>query len=156
MAAPNLDIRLAEPTDAERLTELLRAQLGEHQIPTPTAHIAASVAATLRDPTRGFILTGLVDGAVEAVAYVSFANPLEHAGTVAWIEELYVTPAHRNLGLGKRLIDAVALRAEAQGCVSIDLEVTADHFRAARLYEREGFRSMRRDHMTRPLSRWDW
>lgn len=156
MTTPHLDVRPAAPADAERIAALLGAQLAEHQIPTPAAHIAASVAAMLRDPSRGFILAGLVGGAIEGVAYVSFATPLEHAGEVAWIEELYVTPAHRSLGLGKRLIDAVALRAEARGCVSIELEVTADHFRAAHLYEREGFRSLRRDHMARPLSKWDW
>lgn len=153
---PDLVVRPAEPRDAERLTALLTAQLREHEIPTAPSHIAKAVALTLADPDRGFLLAATIDGSIEGVAYVSFANPLEHAGEVAWLEELYVTPEHRNLGFGKRLVDAVAERAEARGCVSIELEVTADHFRAARLYEREGFRSLRRDHMARPLSKWDW
>jgi ribosomal protein S18 acetylase RimI-like enzyme len=153
---PHLAVRAAEASDGERLTELLAAQLEEHQIPTARSHIAKSVALMLADPDRGFLLAGTVAGSIEAVAYISFATPLEHAGEVAWLEELYVAPEHRNLGLGKRLVDAVAERAEARGCVSIELEVTADHFRAARLYEREGFRSLRRDHMARPLSKWDW
>lgn len=155
-STPHLSVRAAEDDDRERLVDLLTAQLTEHAIPTRRAHIDQSIAATLADPARGFILVGLVGGAVSAVAYVSFASPLEHAGEVAWLEELYVTPEHRNLGLGKVLVSAVIERAEARGCVAVDLEVTADHFRAARLYEREGFRSMRRDHMTRPLSKWDW
>ena len=149
-------IRPALAADAERLTALLVAQLREHDIPTPASHVAASIAATLGDPARGFILAAEVDGVVEGVAYVSFATPLEHAGEVAWLEELYVTPEQRNSGLGRGLVEAVAARAEARGCVSIELEVTAEHARAARLYEREGFQPMRRAHWVRPLSRWDW
>jgi ribosomal protein S18 acetylase RimI-like enzyme len=151
-----LTVRPASPSDAERLTALLVAQLREHSITIPAASVAASIAATLGDPERGFILAAAVGDVIEGVAFVSFARPLEHAGEVAWVEELYVTPERRSLGIGRRLLDAVAERAEARGCVSLELEVQADHARAAHLYQREGFRSMRRDHLTRPLAGWDW
>src|SRR4051812_48919476 len=151
-----ITVRPAETTDVERLVELLLAQFHEHEIPTPAAAVSASVAAMLRDPAAGFILVAAVDGALEGVAYVSFARPLEHAGEVAWLEELYVTPARRNLGIGKQLVAEVTARAEARGCVSVELEVEAEHGRAAHLYEREGFAPMRRTHWVRPLRRWDW
>lgn len=156
MIPPDAVLRPAEPDDAPRLTALLTAQLREHGIPTPEAHVAASIAATLADPERGFILAAVVGGRVEGVAYVSFAHPLEHAGEVAWLEELYVSPAQRNLGVGAALVAAVAARAEARGCVSLELEVTRDHARAANLYERVGFRELSRQHWALPLSRWDW
>jgi GNAT superfamily N-acetyltransferase len=155
MSAP-ITIRPASPPDLARLTALLVAQLREHDIPTAEAHVAASITATLADPNRGFILAAEVDGVLEGVAYVSFASPLEHAGEVAWLEELYVTPARRGLGLGQQLVAAVIARCEARGCGSVELEVEADHARAAHLYEREGFRPMRRTHWVRPLQRWDW
>ncbi len=151
-----VDIRPAAPADVERLTALLVAQLREHGITVPEAHVAASVTATLRDPERGFVLAAVSGDVVEGVAFVSFARPLEHTGEIAWLEELYVVPERRNRGIGRRLVDAVAERAEARGCVAIDLEVQADHARAANLYVREGFRSLRRDHLTRPLAAWDW
>ena len=132
------------------------AQLREHDIPTPEPHVAASIAATLADPERGFILVATLDGAIEGVAYTSFARPLEHAGEVSWLEELYVTPEHRSAGLGRGLVDAVIARAEARGCVSVELEVEADHGRAANLYARAGFRAMRRTHWVRPLNHFDW
>lgn len=150
------EIRPADAADADRVAALLLAQLREHDIPTPADHVARSIAATLADPERGFILVALAGASIEGVAYVSFATPLEHAGTVAWLEELYVTPDHRGAGLGKRLVEAVAERAEARGCVSVELEVEAEHARAAHLYEREGFRPMRRTHWMRPLSSFDW
>ncbi|APR82231.1 Histone acetyltransferase HPA2 [Minicystis rosea] len=153
---PTFTIRPAVPADAARVTILLVAQLREHEIPTDETHVASSVAAMLADPGRGFIL--VADGAeiIEGVAYVSFATPLEHAGEVAWLEELYVAPAQRNHGIGQALVDAVIEQAGARGCVSVDLEVEADHARAANLYERSGFRRMRRSHWVRPLARWDW
>jgi len=43
---------------------------------------------------------------------------------VAWLEELYVAPERRNLGVGRRLVDAVAERAAARGCVSVELEAS--------------------------------
>jgi len=155
-ATSEIRIHLAAPSDAERLTALLVAQLREHEIPTAAEAVAASVAATLGDAERGFILAATVDGEIEGVAYVSFARPLEHAGEVAWLEELYVTPSVRGLGLGRQLVAEVTARAEARGCGSLELEVEADHARAAHLYEREGFRPIRRTHWVRPLGRWDW
>ncbi|MFT3766992.1 MAG: GNAT family N-acetyltransferase [Minicystis sp.] len=156
MSTPTITLRLAEPADAERLTTLLVAQLREHDIPTPAAHVAASVQATIADAGRGFILAAEVAGSIEGVAYVSFASPLEHAVEVAWLEELYVTPERRNLGIGQQLVAAVIARCEARGCGSVELEVEAEHARAANLYQREGFRPMRRTHWVRPLAKWDW
>ena len=155
-SSPEIVVRAAAPAEITRLTTLLVAQLREHEIPTAVEAVAASIASTLRDPERGFLLAATVDGVVEGVAFVSFARPLEHAGEVCWLEELYVTPAWRDHGLGRRLVDEVIARAEARGCGSVDLEVEADHGRAAHLYERQGFRPMRRVHWVRPLQGWDW
>jgi len=93
---------------------------------------------------------------MQGVAYVSFARPLEHAGEVAWLEEIFVSPARRAQGIGQRLLTEVCRRAEARGCVSVDLEVQSDHRRALHLYLREGFQDMKRAHFTRPLKNWDW
>ncbi len=138
------------------LAELLVAQLREHGIAATSARIAASVTAVLDDPSRGFVLAAIVEGAIAGVAYVSFATPLEHAGEVAWLEELYVTPERRDAGLGAALLAEVCARAEARGCVAVDLEVQSDHERALGLYSRAGFSSLRRQHFSKPLSNWDW
>jgi GNAT superfamily N-acetyltransferase len=148
--------RLATPADAPRVVALLVAQLREHDIPTPRDHVARMVALVTSDPTRGFVLIAELEGAACGVAYVSFAAPLEHAGVVAWLEELYVAPAQRNQGVGKKLVEDVAARAEGRGCVSVDLEVEAGHARAGHLYARQGYRRMTRTHWVLPLSRWDW
>jgi ribosomal protein S18 acetylase RimI-like enzyme len=69
----------------------------------------------------------------------------------AWLEELYVEPAHRCGGLGTQLLHAACDVAIAEGARAVDLEVEAGHERAARLYERCGFRSHARQRWFLPL-----
>lgn len=156
MSAPSFSVRSATGNDLAAIVPLLHAQLREHGIPARAEHLTGQVGALLAQPAQGFVLVAEEAGRIVGVAYVTFARPLEHDGEVAWLEELYVAPASRSGGVGGALLADVIARAEARGCVSVDLEVAAEHARAANLYARSGFRSMRRTHYTRPLARWDW
>jgi len=140
-------IELATPAAAPAVVELLVAQLGEHAIDTPRDAVERAVAGMLADPRRGFIL---VDGAA-GVAWVSFTWSLEHGGLTAWLEELYIVPERRDSGLGTALLRAAEERARAAGCEAVDLEVDAEHTRAARLYQREGYRPLPRARWVKPL-----
>ncbi len=141
-------IEPATPADTDAVVELLCAQLAEHDLATPRAAVAHAVAGMLAGPTPpGFILVARIDDALVGVAYVSFIWALEHGGRSAWLEELYVVPAERERGVGTALLAAVIAGARAAGCAALDLEVTADHTRAARLYARTGFTAL-------PRARW--
>jgi GNAT superfamily N-acetyltransferase len=139
---------------------LLAAQLREHAIPTGQAHIESSLRGILAHPDQGIVLVATLDAhrrpSLAGVAYVSFARPLEHRGEVAWLEELYVSPESRERGVGSRLLREAIARADARGCVSMELEVKRGHERALNLYVREGFRDLERRHLARPLRAWDW
>jgi ribosomal protein S18 acetylase RimI-like enzyme len=149
-------LRLASQEDVSALVPLLLAQLREHGVPARETSVAKQVSAMIAAPDQGLVLLVERDKCVLGVAYVSFAHPLEHDGEVAWLEELYVIPEERSRGVGQKLLSEVIQRAEQRGCVSVDLEIAADHVRAANLYRRNGFRSMERTHWTCPLSAWDW
>jgi GNAT superfamily N-acetyltransferase len=154
---PSVDcvITPAGPVDVDAAAELLLAQLREHDIPVSHAHVTRRVDAAVRagDP---LVLLAIEEGAPVGVAYVSFAQPLEHEGTVAWLEELYVRPASRERGVGARLLEAVRAHADVRGYVAVELETKRGHERAAHLYLRAGFRDLQRTHYTRPLRAWDW
>ncbi|MBO0695258.1 MAG: GNAT family N-acetyltransferase, partial [Verrucomicrobia bacterium] len=92
------------------------------------------------------------EGRVVGVAYVATILSVEHVGPAAWLEELYVTPAWRQRGVGSALVDAVLERARSAGMVAIDLEIDASHSRAASLYERSGFHPLERSRWTRKLT----
>jgi GNAT superfamily N-acetyltransferase len=137
-------IHVAAPEDAASVVELLAAQLAEHDIDTPRAGIERAVGGMIADPRRGVILLGREGDRAVAVAFVSYTWSLEHGGQTSWLEELYVRPELRERGLGRALLAAAREHAARAGCAAMDLEVTADHARAARLYEREGWTPLAR------------
>src|SRR5438093_1274586 len=146
-----VDVRLATEAELEAVTALLVAQLREHHVTTPEAKLASAIEAVLRHPERGRILVAIERGRPVGMAALSFVWPLEHGGRSAWLEELYVEPAARGRGLGTQLLHAALRIAAETGAVAVDLEVDADHQRAARLYAREGFRPLARARWVRTL-----
>ncbi len=146
-----VDVRPAAEADLEVVTALLVAQLREHRVRTPEAKIASAVQGLLRRPGRGKILVAVEDGRLVGVAAFSFSWPLEYGDRAAWLEELYVEPPTRGRGIGTRLLRAALRVAAESGATAVDLEVEADHQRAAHLYAREGFRSLARTHWVRGL-----
>jgi GNAT superfamily N-acetyltransferase len=149
------EVRSARPEERDQVVPLLIAQLREHEIPVSEAHVSRKVEqATMTGEV--VILLALLDARSVGVAYVSFAEPLEHEGTVAWLEELYVVPEHREHGIGGKLLAAVVALAEERGCVAVELETKRGHERAGHLYVRHGFHDLSRRHYARPLARWDW
>ncbi len=152
MPEPPLDVRPVGEDDLDAVTALLLAQLREHHVQTPDSRIAEAVAGIVRHPERGRILVALEHGRAVGVAALSFVWPLEHGGKSAWLEELYVEPAARGRGIGTRLLHAALRAASEEGAVAVDLEVDADHGRAANLYAREGFQPLRRARWVRTLT----
>jgi len=147
------EIRQATDADRDALVRLLLAQLGEHEIDTPAAAIGTAVDGILHDANGGRLLVATVEGRPVGVAALSFVRSIEHGGRSAWLEELYVEPAHRGRGIGRALLGAACELAAGAGAAAVDLEVDAGHQRAARLYEAEGFRPLPRARWVRPLTR---
>ena len=138
--------------DAPDLLRLLSVQLREHHVHLEDAGLARAIDGVLRDPCRGFFLLLAVDGRRVGAAYVSFVWALEHGGHSAWLEELYVEPAHRAAGLGTELLRAVMAECEAGGCAALDLEIDADHERVRSLYRRHGFQELPRRRLAKRLA----
>jgi GNAT superfamily N-acetyltransferase len=155
MSDPSITISPLKAVDVTVAAELLLAQLREHEIPVGLAHVTRRMqqAAASGEP---LVLLAHEGATAVGVAYVSFAQPLEHVGTVTWLEELYVRPASRGRGIGARLLAAVRAEAEARGCVAVELQTKRGHERAGNLYRRAGFRDLGRTHYALPLAAWDW
>jgi GNAT superfamily N-acetyltransferase len=144
-------IRPATMDDRDAVVALLLAQLREHAIDLPEAALARGVRGVLRHPGRGLILVAIAGRRPVGVAALSFVWPLEPGGRSVWLEELYVEPARRGRGIGRRLLRAACAAAAERGAVAVDLEVDAGHARAARLYAREGFSALPRARWVRRL-----
>ena len=59
----------------------------------------------------------------------------------AFVEDVYVSPAHRRAGLGRALLRHLAREAAAAGCTILALDTGSDNHAARRLYETSGFRT---------------
>jgi GNAT superfamily N-acetyltransferase len=141
----------ARPEELTAVVDLLVAQMAEHNIDIARDRVEHAVRGMLADPRRGVILVARDGELVAGLAFVSFTWSLEHGGLTAWLEELYVRPERREQGRGRALLLAAQDAARAAGCAAVDLEVDAEHRRAANLYAREGYRPLPRARWVRPL-----
>ena len=144
-----MTISLARADDVEVVVALLRAQLLEHEIDTPTELLHAVVSTVLSDANHGFIFLASDRGETVGVSYAASHLSAEHGGIIGWLEELYVRPEWRSRGVGSALLEATIARAQELRWRGLELEVVAGHERAAALYLRHGFEPLRRTRYTR-------
>ena len=146
-------IAVAKLDDCKVCAGLLVEQLQEHSIDSSVERLAGILKSVVTDGTRGFVLLARVEGQIVGVAYVAAILSAEHVGPVAWLEELYVAPAHRSCGIGSALIGAVIERARETGVVAVDLEVDASHRRVESLYRKHGFERLDRSRWVRKVTK---
>jgi len=133
------DLRPATSADLEAVLALHRAFFAEDGYPFQEEESRANLERLLGDPGLGRLW--VMDDGGEVVGYLllAFGFSLEFRGRDAFIDELYVAPACRGRGLGKR---ALALAAEAcreLGVRALHLEVERYKESAQELYRRAGF-----------------
>lgn len=139
MTAPSLVITPAGPQDAPALHELILA-LAEFERLT---HLCTGTPAQLRDalaadPPPVEALLARLDGRVVGFAlfFHTFSTFLATRGL--WLEDLFVRPEARGLGIGKALLRAVARVADARGCGRFEWSVLDWNAPAIRFYESLG------------------
>jgi L-amino acid N-acyltransferase YncA len=126
-------IRLARPEDAAAVAAMANA-LNRHEGLAPDAHSAGSVLRDLLCPGSPFsLLVADRDGAL--VGYVLFHETYntDIAARGVWGLDLYLDPAERSSGLGRKLMCAMVAKAFRDGCRSVWATVRAAN-RAARWF----------------------
>jgi ribosomal protein S18 acetylase RimI-like enzyme len=72
---------------------------------------------------------------------VSLGYSVQYGGYDAFIDELYVAPAFRRLGLGTRAVRFAVAFCRGRGVTTIHLEVARANRAANAVYKRAGFRA---------------
>jgi GNAT superfamily N-acetyltransferase len=122
------EARVARRGDVPRIAELARAAAIElsglrgggmwAQREARTQPVDASLAALVDDPDA-LVLVGSFDGAVVGFATVRL-EVLRDGSNLAVLDEIYVEPEGRGVGVGEALMDAVLAWCGARGCRGID------------------------------------
>jgi GNAT superfamily N-acetyltransferase len=113
---PAIDIRPATDSDAALILRFIRElaayERAEHEVLASEADIRATLFGG--GPARALICSA---GGVEVGYAVYFFNYSTWQGRKGlYLEDLYVTPAHRKVGAGKALLQHLARMAVAEGC----------------------------------------
>ena len=143
-----------EPAKAERvpaLLEWMRDFYAHEGIPFDPAVSEPALRELLARPELGRVLEIVADGTPAGYAVLALGFSLEFGGRSAFLDELYVKPASRGLGIGTVALRLLQETSRELGARSLALEVGLDNPGAERLYRREGFAANARQLMTRRL-----
>lgn len=151
---PGVRIRTAEFHDLDTLAPLFEAFFAEDGISVDPSAIRTNLVRMLRDD-RACFLVAEVDGGIVGMASGTLTFGVEF-GIAAEVEDLYVAPRFRGLGVARTLIKRVLQWASDKGASEIILVITPEAERAqglTRFYESFGFRNSQRITMYRSTLR---
>ena len=134
-----MEIRNARPTDVEALTGLMRDFAAYEKLTDYFEATPENLAAVMFGV--GAFVKGLVaEYSGEMIAYALFyPNYATFRGQRGmYLEDLYISPAHRGRGIGEAMIRRIARVAKEHGCERIDFQVLEWNEPAIAFYEKLG------------------
>jgi ribosomal protein S18 acetylase RimI-like enzyme len=145
--------RAAAASDMGVLLELMQALYDEDGT-TPLRRDAAESAlrGLLTAPERGLVWVIEQSGEPAGYLVLTWGYSLEFHGRDAFIDELYLAPRYRGVGLGRQAVAWAEAACRAHGAGAVHLEVEIDNERAHALYRRNGFAERGLRLMTKRLS----
>jgi ribosomal protein S18 acetylase RimI-like enzyme len=144
-------IRPALSSDLEAVLALHRDFFAEEGYPFREEESRVNLARLLEEPGLGRVLVMDEDGRVIGYLVLTFGFSLEFGGRDGLVDELYVSPGHRERGLGTRALEAAEAVCREQGIRALHLMVERSKDGAQALYRRVGFVAHQRDMMTKKI-----
>jgi GNAT superfamily N-acetyltransferase len=134
-------IRLAAHSDIAELASLVQLYWDFEAIQGfDRPGIEAALATLLSQPEHGAGWVAQIDGRLCGYLTAVYMLSLEHGGLMAEIDELFVRPELRSLGVGSLLVTAAQRDMAQRGLVRLQLQLGVGNSGGRAFYERHGFR----------------
>jgi len=135
-----ITIRRAEAADAAAVARLLHDFNTEFGDPTPGVAALTERAGEMIAAEEMIVM--LAGEGPEGLAQLRLRPSVWSGALDAYLEEVYVAPAHRGRGIGRALLESVLEVARARGATRIDLGTSETDTAAIGLYESCGFSNL--------------
>jgi ribosomal protein S18 acetylase RimI-like enzyme len=130
-------VRRADVDDAGLIARLLHDFNREFDEPAPAvSELTRRVSRLLEGGDTVALLAG---AGPDGVAVLRFRAAIWSSGLECYLAELYVTPARRDRGLGRALVQAAIHEARERGADTMEIGVDEPDHAARHLYESLGF-----------------
>lgn len=135
-----IDVRIARPEDIDAMLPMVEEYWRFEAIAGfDAARMRNILGRVLEDASLGRAWITTVYGEPAGYLLAVYVFSLEHQGLTAEIDEFFVSPQHRNLGLGARMLAAAELQFRAEGCTNVSLQIGRSNEAARRFYRTHGF-----------------
>jgi diamine N-acetyltransferase len=147
-----VEIREARAQDLPALLRMMRS-LAEHPpaIPFDEGEVRAALDKFLAHAELGQTWLLWLDERPAGYVILTLGYSFEFRGRDAFIDELYIDPEFRRMGLGRRAVEFVEEKARALNVNALHLEVDRGNDPAMELYRRAGYEDHGRHLMTKWL-----
>ncbi len=137
---PDIRIRPSTPQDLEPMVSMVEQYWRFESLDEfDRTAIGTLLRRVMDDPRLGQGWLATVDGTPAGYLLAVFVFSLEFKGLTAEIDELFITPEYRNLGLGAGLLSAAEAEFRARGCTNVFLQLGRRNDTAREFYRRHGF-----------------
>jgi len=130
----NFEIRRADESDVSKLLSL--AEEFMHGTATDEERLSILESA-LRNPNYE-LWVAEVDGEIVGFIDLWTMHDFCHGGKLSHMQNLYVAPKYRGLGVGSQLLQKIIERAKEREALEIHVVTKFDNQRAIRLYKKHG------------------
>jgi ribosomal protein S18 acetylase RimI-like enzyme len=151
-------LRFCKPEEAERDAPILAALTRELAIEQKAHHIPE--IPPLTDLVYSLITTGFSEWIIAEVnnepvgcLQINYRLSTWTTAAYAYVDDVYVQPQARNLGIARSMLDYAYHRAEGRACAYVELDVKVDNPEAKRLYESLKFETVSTQRLRRSIER---
>jgi GNAT superfamily N-acetyltransferase len=141
-APDGLAVAAAGERDLGELLVLMRAYCDFYEVSPPDERLLALARALLADPERQGVQLIARSAAREALGFATlyWSWSTSRAAPLGTMNDLFVVPAARGMGIGERLIEACLQRCAAHGAEEMEWQTAPGNTTAQALYDRVGGR----------------